>query len=130
MRAAAMTIPVGPPAAAVLQHRRGQAPPVALGDDDGALEGQGQEVRDQRRDLPRDARIVCPAKGKLLRWLEDKISLVRRRVVVAEERVVVDGFRFLEPRFLLTVRIGTLPQQLEALLVAPINLGLELDHRI
>ena len=45
----------GPPAAAVLQHPRGQAPPVALGDDDGALEGQGQEVLDQRRDLPRDA---------------------------------------------------------------------------
>ena len=48
----------GPPAAAVLQHPRGQAPPVALGDDDGALEGQGQEVLDQRRDLPRDARVV------------------------------------------------------------------------
>ena len=47
----------GPPAAAVLQHPRGQAPPVALGDDDGALEGQGQEVPDQRRDLPRDARV-------------------------------------------------------------------------
>ena len=119
----------GPPAAAVLQHPRGQAPPVALGDDDGALEGQGQEVPDQRRDLPRDAR-VGPRKVSCFVWLEDKINLVRRRVVVAEERVVVDGFRFFEPRFFLTVRIGTLAQQLEALLVAPINLGLELDDRI
>ena len=47
----------GPPAAAVLQHPRGQAPPVALGDDDGALEGQGQKNSHQRGDLPRDARI-------------------------------------------------------------------------
>ena len=46
------------PAAAVLQHPRGEAPPVSVGDDDGALEGQGQEVLEQRRDLPRDARVV------------------------------------------------------------------------
>ena len=65
------------------------------------------------------------------RRMNKKIQLlVRRRVVVAEERVVVDGFRFLEPRFFLTVRIGTLPQQFKTLLVAPINLGLELDDRV
>ena len=61
------------------------SPTVALGDD---ARGSGRaraRVADQRRDLPRDAH------GQ-----EDKIAEKRRqRVVVAEERVVVDGFRFL-----------------------------------
>ena len=45
IQAAAPVLPRerGPPAAAVLQHPRGQAPPVALGDDDGALEGQDKK---------------------------------------------------------------------------------------